>query len=59
MCQTKSLTSSLFGLSDSKRNKNLWDFGVSNIFLKVLIFERPRNELMKSEPVNVWKGGRI
>ena len=27
--------------------------------LKALIFEQLKNELMKSEPVNVWKQGRI
>ena len=51
MCKTKFATSSIFGWPDSKLNKSLWDFGASNIFLKALIFGRPKNGLVKSEPV--------
>ena len=53
MRKIKFITSSIFGWPDSKINKSLGDFGVSNIFLKVLIFERPENGLVKSEGVNV------
>ena len=63
MCERKFATSGIFGWTDSKLNKSLWYFDVSNIFLqlflKALIFERPKNGLAKSESVNVWKQGRI
>ena len=44
-CVKKFVYSSIFGLPDRKVNKSLWDFGVFNIFLKALIFERLKNGL--------------
>ena len=43
----------MFGSPDGKLNNNLWKLDILNIFLKAWIFERLKNELVKSEPANV------
>ena len=58
MYKIKFVSYSVFGWSDGKLNKSLWNF-VSIIFLKALIFERPKNGLVKSKPVKLWKQGRF
>ena len=34
-------------------------FGLGNIFLKLLIFDLPKNDFVKSEPVNEWNAGSL
>ena len=58
MYKIKFVSYSVFGWPDGKLNKSLWNFVVSIIFLKALIFERPKNGLVKSKPVKLWKQGR-
>ena len=58
MYKIKFVSYSVFGWPDRKLNKSLWNFVVSIIFLKALIFEQPKNGLVKSKPVKLWKQGR-
>ena len=54
-CVKQNFLPLLYLVDQRAKSIKVWDFGVSNIFLKALIFEWPKNGLVKSEPVHGWR----
>ena len=59
MCKTKSIICATSTLMVAKEDNNFIADGWVNIFLKLCIFERRENVLVKSNPFNAWKDGSI